>query len=516
MTEDETHSMKKETRIKRLSAAVMLAFALFMLSGCMGQVTQRPLEDIEQIPMEVDAQAPEGDLIAPQEMLATLYFLDEEGMHLIPVTRSITAHDGMARSEAALYALLGGPLPEEEAFWPEIGLLGTGRVFELSGGVATVDLPARLRALGPEELFALRLAITHTLTEFAEISYVNVLIGGREEGFDLAATMPVGTLSRAEDLDVAARYLRQEEVRQGAQNAGLTRMTTLYFPSLDGRYILPQVRAVSYAALAPIEYLYTLLEEIGKGPDNALCMEAPPPMKYIEEMPEIVRTEDGAYRAIEIRLDESIDEALEAAGLTRGAYLAMLTETLMGFVPGVEGLLVRIGGEQVTALLAEETPDGRAVSFTQTLATRVDFSGYVGAPGVICVPEKDNGKLVKETCVFAQAQQSSPRARLLALTGRLVEIGALGDGLTNRDILAVSGDESRILVNLSEAYAQALSELTPAQERAAVYAMVNTLTEGASAERVAFFFEGEQVQTLAGELEMRGEFLRNPGMVVAN
>ena len=30
----------------------------------------------------------------------------------------------------------------------------------------------------------------------------------------------------------------------------------------------------------------------------------------------------------------------------------------------------------------------------------------------------------------------------------------------------------------------------------------------------AFFFEGEQVQSLAGGLEMRGTFMRNPGMVV--
>ena len=44
--------------------------------------------------------------------------------------------------------------------------------------------------------------------------------------------------------------------------------------------------------------------------------------------------------------------------------------------------------------------------------------------------------------------------------------------------------------------------------------MVNTLTQGADVERVAFFFEGEQRETLAGSLEMRGTFLRNPGMVV--
>jgi len=74
--------------------------------------------------------------------------------------------------------------------------------------------------------------------------------------------------------------------------------------------------------------------------------------------------------------------------------------------------------------------------------------------------------------------------------------------------------EEIIAVNLSGAFQEALAALDEKQERAAVYAMVNTLTEGMDADRVEFFFEGEQVSALAGALEMRGSFMRNPGMVV--
>ena len=81
-------------------------------------------------------------------------------------------------------------------------------------------------------------------------------------------------------------------------------------------------------------------------------------------------------------------------------------------------------------------------------------------------------------------------------------------------ILAIGVQEDCMLVNLSDAYASAIAELSAQRERAVVYAMVNTLTQGADVERVAFFFEGEQRETLAGSLEMRGTFLRNPGMVV--
>ena len=517
MTDERRNAMREhgaKWKAKRLAALACLLAGVLTLSGCMNQLEERPAEDLSAAAVTLRAEAPLADAVQTAEQMVTLYFLDEEGMELVPVTRRIDVADGMSRCEAALYALLAGPLETEDAFWPEIGSLNAVRGFELSGGVATVDLPSRVRALSPEALYAVRVAIAHTLTEFSEVAYVNVLVGGREEGFDLAATTPVGTLSRSEDLDVAARYLRQDEMRMSAQEAGMTRLTTLCFPTLDGRWALPEVRSVAYAAAEPIEYLYTLLEEIGKGSDNALCMDVPAPMKYIEEMPEIVRTEDGAYRAIEICLSKEIDEALLDAGLTRGMYLAVLTDTLMGFVPGVEGVLVRIGGEQVTALSAQETPDGQEIAFAQTLATREDFGGYAGAPGVLYVPAREPGKLEAETCVLPQAQQHSARELLWQLTQRLETVGALGEGLTQEDILAVSVDETRILVNLSGAYADALSALTPAQERAAVFAMVNTLTEGDRPERAAFFFDGAQRAALAGGLEMRGEFLRNPGMVV--
>ena len=505
--------MKKQMLGRILSALVCLSCAL-CLGGCAAQIEERAIEDLAQAAWQAVPQAPQQDTAAAEEVDVVLYFLDEEGMELVPVSRRISMEPGVSRAMAALLALCEGPAEGERAYWPQTGTLNASRGFELSGGVATVNLPSRLRALSPEELFAVRMAIAHTLTEFSEVSYVNVLVGGREEGFDLAATMPVGALSRMEDLEVSSRYLRLDEQRQSVQDAGVSRLTTLYFPSEDGRWILPEVRSVRYAAMEPIEYLYTILEELGNGTDNPLGMDVPEPMKYIEEMPEIVRTEDGAYRAIEIRLSAAIDDALRDEGLTRGIYLAMLTDTLMGFVPGMDGVQVFIGGEKVTGLGAEDTPDGNEIVFAQPLAVRDDFAGYVGAPGVVYLPARDHEKLEAVDCVFPQEKQLDARQRLWQLTQQLEMIGAIGDGLQMSDILAIGTDARCISLNLSERYAQALAGLTAAQERAAVYAIVNTLTEGGGAERVRFYFEGEQRAQLAGGLEMRGEFLRNPGMVV--
>ena len=481
--------------VRRAALAAGLTALLLLLGGCVSQVSERELADLSAAEIKADVPAPTQDGEQGYTMRCTLYFLSEDGGRLIPVTRSVTVEGGKSRAQAALDALLAGPeAGEDGAAWPDLGTVRGERLLEVSCGVATVDLPARVRTLSQEMLYAVRMAIANTLTEFSEISYVNVLIGGREEGLDLGATLPVGTITRVDDLDVGARYSRLHEQRLSP--GGVTLLTTLYFPAAQGGLLLPEVRSIAYAQVSPIEYLYTLLEELGKGAGLTLCaQDVPAPMDYIEEMPEIVRTEDG-YLAVELRMSDALETALDAAGLTLDTYMAMLTDTLMGFVPGVEGLRVMIGGRTAA-----------------DLTTRSDFEGCVGAPATLYV--MDGTGLLRVQRVLPQALADDARARL----GALMELGeedlfALPDGLTQEDILAVHAGEETIAVNLSGRFRDALAALAPAQERAAVYAMVNTLTEGTRASRVAFFFEGEQVQTLAGGLEMRGTFLRNPGMVV--
>lgn len=479
------------TQGKRACLAAYLAVLALLLGGCVSQVEERGMVDLSQMEMPAGPAAPEADGVQATTMRCTLYFLSEDGGRLIPVTREVTVENGKSRAQAALEALLGGPQEGEKGVsWPDLGAVRGERLLEVSCGVAMVDLPARVRTLSQEMLYAVRMAIANTLTEFSEISYVNVLIGGREEGLDLGATLPVGTLTRVEDLDVSARYARLHEQR--LSQSGVTLLTTLYFPSADGALLVPEVRNIAYARVSPIEYLYTLLTEMGKGAGLSLCAQSvPAPMDFIEEMPEIVRTEDG-YMAIELQFSAALLEAIEAAGLTRETYMAMLTDTLMGFVPGVEGLKVTVGGEAVSPLL-----------------TRRDFAGCIGAPTTLYAAE--GARLRRVQRVLPQNKADDARTRLETLMA--LENSALPQGLTQEDVLAVYAGAQTIAVNLSARFRDALAGMTPEQECAAVYAMVNTLTEGVQAERAAFFFEGEQVQTLAGGLEMRGEFVRNPGMV---
>ena len=498
---------------KRILLFALLVSALLLLAGCGEQIEERAMADISALAYSAEVTAPETDEYASSQEYVTLYFFAEDGVTLSPVVREITLPGGVSRGEAALCALLDGPQEGEKGVsWPEVVSRNTVRRIEISGHIATVDLPARVRELPQEQIFALRQAVTNTLSEFTEISYVNVLVGGREEGLDLGATLPAGTLTRVNDPDMGDMYTRLISQRQ--QAAGITALTTLYFPSEDGRHLLPQVRTVTYGGIAPIEYLYQLLDELGRGSGRGAGV--PAPMEYITEMPEIVRTEDGAFRAIEIMFDAALDTALAQAGLTRSVYLAMLTDTLMGFVPGVEGLQVSIGGKMVTSLGADETPDGEEIVFQQAIATRADFSGYAGAPVTIYVRSEDGNRLERTEYIVPQSRRLDLRTRLESMMtfSQETERFALPSGLTAQDVLAVRADSKEICVNLSENFAARMRTLSPREERTAVYAMVNTLTEGYEAQRVRFFFDGQQPQTLSGGLDMRGAFTRNPGMVV--
>ena len=499
-------------RAKTAALALMLVLCAGLLGGCSSQLEEREMTDVSLIPIVAQQLAPVEDTFADSKARVMLYFLSDDGSRLVPVSREIDVPGGVSTARSALQALLGGPQENESGNWPDLGLPIVARSMEISGGVAVVDLPARVRTLPQETLYGIRMAIACTLTEFTEIDAVNVLIGGREEGFDLGATLPVGTLQRTADLEIGASYARLDGLRQAG--GAFEQRVTLYLPTADGRFVLPQVFSVDYVQMTPIEYLYTLLETLGtEAGGSAGFASVPAPMLFINEMPEIVRTDDGAYRAIEIQFEAALDEALAASGLTREIYLAMLTHTLMGAVPGVEGLKVHIGDEVLTSLSAQHTRDGRAFSFAQVLATRDDFVSCIGAPVTVYAIDGESGRLTAEERVLAHEKSRSPRALLETLVAMWGDRAATS-ALSGADILAVSVDGEEITVNLSAAFADALRALEPQDAKAAVYAMVNTLTQNHLRGNVTFFFDGVQMEEPLGGVEMRGSLARNPGMVV--
>ena len=145
---------------KKRGLALLLALTLPLLCGCEGMVSERPMEDLSGWTIETGADVPTQDIFAAETQMATLYLLSADGDRLVPVPAEVTMRDGESLAQAALTALLdGAKLGRTDATWPMNGE-GKAPTLSVSDGIATVNLPARYRALEPKTLFAVRQAET--------------------------------------------------------------------------------------------------------------------------------------------------------------------------------------------------------------------------------------------------------------------------------------------------------------------------------------------------------------------
>lgn len=92
--------------------------------------------------------------------------------------------------------------------------------------------------------------------------------------------------------------------------------------------------------------------------------------------------------------------------------------------------------------------------------------------------------------------------------------GAFPEGLSDADVIGLQIVDDVMLINVSQTFADACAQLTAQQERNVIYTIVNTMTELSQVRRVCFFVNGKQVEALAGTMEMRGYFVRNPGIIL--
>ncbi len=473
---------------KGIAFAGALCLAL-LLTGCQSMVYERAKTVPSASQIRAGTTAPMADEAVDDTLQAILCFPDRKYERLLRVSRTITLRSDQTRESAVLKALLEGPVDAEEGTWPEV-YGGEDAVIDISCGILTVNLVPRYRQLTPKELYAVRMAVAETLGQLPGIRGVVVLVGGREEGVDLAASMPAGVFRESNDNDILGKYNLIEEQRQGQSSVVVP--AVMYLPDSSRTMLLAQSQTLELGNVTPVGILYNVLEHYH-------TRDIPGPLRYLQQMPDIQRTEDGGYRLISLHFTRELREALGAAGISDGLYMGMLTLTLMEFVPGVDGVSFVIGNREVTEVTL---PDGKNLGLQRGFATYSDFRRLLGDEMTVYLPE--NGRLRREVQVVT-AGTDSPRTRLQRV---LSGSGLAGEG----DLRGTRMERTAIVVNLSEELLQKLRTLTGQAARAAVYAMVNTLTEGHKQQKVIFFFDGKQVDTL-GDLSMRGNLMRNPGMV---
>ncbi|HML48085.1 MAG TPA: GerMN domain-containing protein, partial [Clostridia bacterium] len=392
---------------------------------------------------------------------------------------------------------------------------------EVSDNMVTVNLGVTTRLLTNREQFLLRLAITNTLTELPEIQYADVLVNGRDEGVDLAATIPCGVLARYPSIGDIDTYWRQIEgqINQSGSTSKLSKTVALYFPSADGKHLLAEVRNVVFPGYQQEIFVDSILSELAKGSAQLNTRQIMPPLNYLPEYdpPRILSPSGSAYRLIALTFYDGLDDYLAVMGGSRGMLFASLTYTLTSFVPGIDGLMITIGDEQVTQV---EDMDGRTLHFDSGWMTRADFSGCVASNCRIYLPSRNGETLVPVDRAVSQEVADEPRTLLSQLLmgpqsfDRGDEtVAAFPEGITEADILSIAVQDDTVRINFTEKFAKACETLTENQGRNLIYSVVNTLTELRGVRRVRFYIEGEQRQFMNNDLSTAGEFLRHPGLI---
>ncbi|MBQ7848858.1 MAG: GerMN domain-containing protein [Clostridia bacterium] len=492
-----------------------LLLAALMLSGCAAPAVmpeEFPPADTTAAPAS-PYEAPIGDAGLSYEAQAALCLPSRDGQRLLTlyetltfsysqppaetILRALLAHEGTARAQR-----LGGSVP--------LSLVGRDPV-EVSCGVATINLSPNALLLTPQELHTVCQAITATLCQLEDVSYVNVLTAGYAPAMDASGCLPLGTLTAqpGDDLPVLWEQLSARRAPEGEKPAAtaLTAEATLYFPLADGSGIVPEVRRISFIGQHPQQLCLALLDALSGGADVLEGVSDLPDLTALmAAAPVVTALEDGGV-SMTLYFSADLRSWMEAAGADPACTFAAIVHTLTTFVPGLRQVCMLTGDRAVTSVV--NTAQGSRL-FPGGLHTRADYSGYLLARASVFHP--DDGLLAPYAIALPYRSVRSPRALLLALAALEDDLAVLPARLTDADVLGLRVSGDTLLVNLSARYADVIRQ-SGMDQRLMAYAIVNTLCRGLDVRRVRFFFGSEELTTLGGSLVWSGEFFYNPGLI---
>jgi spore germination protein GerM len=495
----------KPMRFVRLVALILLTA---LLSGCasLSFVPERVNESRTLPPAQDDGlTAPVGDSAAEYTGRFTLNYVGSDQQTLVAVSRTmrLTGEDLMA--EKITERLLDPPdtLPGVLPIAPT----GTKLIWvEQSEGVATVNLSEDALSLTEQELTWMRSAIANTLVGTDGIQYVNVLIGGKEES---ALALPSGALPK-NDGNLTALWAQQQADQERFAQAGgrLDRDATLYFPSADGDFLLPEVRSVRFS---DVGYALELVKQLAAGGKDSRVL---PADSILTQDPSIDTLDDGR-RVITLKLSGDFETALSQIGVKPGLAYGALALTLCRFVPEIDALRITLGGEPLKSVQLGE----RTLTPADGVIAPDDFDSLIGRVAQVFLTDQATGRLRAVSRAMERGAALSPRVLVeQVLAGPMPHESGVAavapSGIGKADIEGVRIEEGVALVNLSGNFYRSCQQLDAEAERNLIYALVNTLSGLNPVKRVRFFIDGQTVDALVTTMSLRGALMPNPGIVV--
>ena len=294
----------------------------------------------------------------------------------------------------------------------------------------------------------------------------------------------------------------------------LNSLATLYYPLADGRGVACTIRMVNFEGQTPRQLATGLISAMSDVKRSMAGGKDFPELRgLLQHDPVVSDLEDGT-RLITLSLREDTESLLEEGKTDLACFAAAVIYTLTTFIPGVASVCIRIGDKPVTELKNKRYStqpalgglmSRNAVDFFLTSDTTV----YFARNGILCECER----------AISRKSADSPRAQLCALMegpdASEAEEGisaTLPASIREDDILGIAAEGETLLVNLSANFRDAIEAQGSEAETLTCYSMVNTLCRNTGLKRVRFFFEGRQVETIAGTIYWAGEFMYNTGL----
>lgn len=508
---------------KRFIKLAACLLAMMLLSGCASSVPLKQVTDATLPPPAIAFQAPQGDTAEGSVQAVLLNLPGAQSGRLEYVQERILLSPSRHPAEFTLRRLFTfqGTTQASALTLSAQLALNPGSAIEISGDTATVNLAPSALLLDNQERYLVARAIANTLTQWGDVRYVNLLINHRQPGVDTAATLPLGSLGRTEDGDVAALWQAASKAPP-SPDSPYSFMATLYYPVSAGRGIVSETQLLTSQGRGLQQLAMALLEGLSIPPAALPASPEVPDLALLLEQPlEVVEPAGSTGRIIKLAFRERLNEELIAAGIPRSVMMASLTYTLTTFLPYTAGITVTIGNEQIGALVPSGLYEGAGeqILFTNGLMQRPQFSRFLLD---YCTLYFMNGQgslsATKRAIPFHQAYNPRYLLGQLMLGPQNTDsvpglMPVLPAELNDADLLGITRQNETALVNLSGRLKTLARDFVPQQELAMVYALVNTLTWQRKAREVCFFVDGGQEGTFAGTVDIAGVFLRNEGLI---
>ncbi len=509
---------------KHILTSQLLAVCL-LFSGCTGAVPIKGASSPTLPPVEQRFTAPAADSTQAYAHTVLLCLPSAVDGQLVMIPERILLPQDRHPGEATLSKLLSFSGDERAQALPggiQLQLFPENGI-EISGDIATVNLGANAQLLSPQDLYTLSRAIANTLTQWKDVRYVNILIAGQQAGIDAFRSIPPGSLQSTRNEDAPALWdsLFARSKLDNPENRRFSSLCTLYFPAAMGRGILAEARTVSFPGQTRRQMVSSLLAAMSAGSQTHSQLPVVPDLPALLSVPPEVHTSSDGDIWASLDFLPIANETFIAAGIPRSIMLASLCYTMTTFVPGLTGISVRIGNEQIEAIVPSGIyrGAGEQILFSGGILRRGDFTGFLLTDCTLFFAGSSGG-LVKLRRPVPYAFAYSKRY----LLGQLMlgpqnydsvqgTAPIFPAAVTDRDLLGIAKEGDTALVNFSRELMAACQGYTPTQERQLVYAVVNTLLQGDDLKRVRLYIQGQQPQTLSGSLYLPGDFLMNTGII---